>query len=280
MKKILFLTLFFLLVLSMAAWAAITLTGTNFAVSTLASPLLSNGTSLSVASGTGSKFPQTGNFKLVLFSAGCVQASACAQKEIITANFSNTPDVFNIVSRGDEATSAYGWNAGDKVVLAPTWAYFSQMIDSVNALQAQVNNLQGQVAFDKCRIYQAHAQSLPIYTWTKVTLDTSDFDTDSIADVATNHRITPKKAGYYMVSFSLASNATDGMVFYAGLYKNGAIYTEPGTPPGSANNFVISGGDLVYCNGTTDYLELWAYSAGSNTIPGSDTVFLSVVGPF
>jgi len=108
-------------------------------------------------------------------------------------------------------------------------------------------------------------------TFTKVNFTTEAFDTDSCYDT-TNSRFTPNKEGYYWVASQLQLGQSGGTLTQAGsaIYKNGSAYNrggwiawESGTPNGSY--VITNNNDLVYMNGSTDYLEVYGYINGSGT---------------
>ena len=116
--------------------------------------------------------------------------------------------------------------------------------------------------------YQSSAQTLASATLTKLQFQTEEFDTATCFDNATNYRFTPNVAGYYFFNGSMAisSSATIGFVSF---YKNG---TE--TKRGSYNSATdgvntIEGTALIYCNGTTDYIELWGYIGAGQALSAS-----------
>ena len=101
-------------------------------------------------------------------------------------------------------------------------------------------------------------QSISTGTWTKVQLNSEQFDTANCFDSTTNYRFTPTVAGYYQINGSLYFNGTSTVRGIAALYKNGSIY-QMGNYMGSYNDtqgvaLVIS---LIYFNGSTDYVELY-----------------------
>lgn len=112
----------------------------------------------------------------------------------------------------------------------------------------------------------------------KVQLNVEDFDTSSAFDNTVNYRFQPTVAGYYQITFSAA--LTGSSMSYAGaqLHKNGTLYR--------SGSWVQNGGDaasvgaaLVYLNGTTDYLELFAIAlvASGNVMilcTGSNPTFM------
>jgi hypothetical protein len=92
----------------------------------------------------------------------------------------------------------------------------------------------------------------------KITFTTEEFDTNNNFASST---FTPTVAGYYQVSgaFSIdvLSVAPSALVMF---YKNGALFKNGGNGTGSPSNFVGAGASaLIYMNGTTDTLELYAY---------------------
>jgi len=100
-------------------------------------------------------------------------------------------------------------------------------------------------------------------TWTKVVFTVELFDTDSCFATST---FTPNKAGYYQINgnaqvYSTTANHT----MIVAIYKNGASWTNNNlTSPGNYGG--QSAQNLMYLNGTTDYVELYVYSTGSSPI--------------
>jgi len=121
--------------------------------------------------------------------------------------------------------------------------------------------------------------SVTTSTFTKIILDTEDFDTASCFDSTTNYRFTPNKAGYYLIIGSVFTNWTGSQYTNStvGIYKNGSIYARnqhyvSGTDYGSLNVK-----DILYMNGTTDYAELYYISnaTGPTYDQGSTNTFFS-----
>jgi len=99
--------------------------------------------------------------------------------------------------------------------------------------------------------YPSSAQSVTLNVATRVLFGTEDFDTNS--NFASS-RFTPTVAGYYQVSggIQITTSFTTLIVY---VYKNGAsIKLLQYVPTAGA----VSGSMLVYMNGSTDYLELYA----------------------
>lgn len=107
--------------------------------------------------------------------------------------------------------------------------------------------------------YQSVAQTgLSSTVSYKVTFDTEEFDTNANFASST---FTPTVAGYYQVSGAFSTNLLDAAPSaVAIIYKNGSGFKNSGVGRGSPSNYVGAGvSALVYMNGTTDTLELYAY---------------------
>jgi len=113
--------------------------------------------------------------------------------------------------------------------------------------------LSTQVGAPAFSAYQNSAQTLSGSTTTKITFDTEEWDTNS--NFASS-RFTPTIAGYYQINGGIQVNAT-ACVISLFLYKNGSLYKFLVT----SNNSNLSGAygsSLVYLNGSTDYVEIYA----------------------
>jgi hypothetical protein len=88
---------------------------------------------------------------------------------------------------------------------------------------------------------------------TKISFDIEDFDTNNNLSSGT---FTPTVAGYYQFNAGMAPSA---VVTASGIrfYKNGVGYAVGMDLPTGINNLASS--CLIYCNGTTDYIEVYAY---------------------
>lgn len=116
-------------------------------------------------------------------------------------------------------------------------------------------------------------QTLTTGTNTKLTFTTEDLDSNSFYD-ATNSKFLPTTAGYYQINCAVnwenmtATNTTRLMI-----YKNGAEFRRiqlAGTAGTVWGHTLITA--LVYCNGSTDYIEMYGYQdSGANKV-----VFYSV----
>jgi hypothetical protein len=106
--------------------------------------------------------------------------------------------------------------------------------------------------------YNSSATSLSSGTATKIAFQTEVFDTNSCFDSTTNYRFTPTVAGYYQINGSVRSDSTCS---YLGCYVrktgsdvSGGSFVSTST---AVQQQVVS--TLVYLNGSTDYVELFAF---------------------
>jgi hypothetical protein len=103
--------------------------------------------------------------------------------------------------------------------------------------------------------YATSNQSISSATFTKITFDTEVFDTNS--NFASS-RFTPTVAGYYQVNGNMRCGGTSKSVSVVAIYKNGSSYGYGNQINGTgAVQLVVS--EVVYLNGSTDYVELYGY---------------------
>ena len=117
-------------------------------------------------------------------------------------------------------------------------------------------------------------QTVSTTTYTKVVLPTKEFDTHGFFDNTTDYRFQPTIAGYYLVNATVYSQATGGLTRTIGAFaKNGNIYWRFNDTTYASTTFerAPSGSKVIYMNGSTDYIELFVYLAGSGTIYASST---------
>jgi hypothetical protein len=102
------------------------------------------------------------------------------------------------------------------------------------------------------------------------------FDTNGYYDATTNYRFTPLIAGYYQINGTINTAFTSATgLSYLSIYKNGTEYAQIGRLPNSTvASLVLAGSSVIYFNGTTDYVELYAFqntgtsqSFGGGTFP-------------
>ena len=106
--------------------------------------------------------------------------------------------------------------------------------------------------------YPSGSQSITASTWTKLQYNTEEFDTNSNYDNATNYRFTPTVAGYYSFTAAILVSTTTTRSLFS-FYKNGAVFKSFDTNYGINS---AGGSALIYLNGSTDYVELYAFLVG------------------
>jgi len=100
-------------------------------------------------------------------------------------------------------------------------------------------------------------QTITANTLTKVAFNQEDWDTNSNYD-STNYRFTPTTAGYYQINFVVQTSGTTG----GRIYKNGSEFMRIGYT--ALSNDPINGTSLIYCNGSSDYIEAYVISSATN----------------
>jgi len=109
---------------------------------------------------------------------------------------------------------------------------------------------------------QLSTTSIPNTTWTKITYGTENFDTNS--NFASS-RFTPTVAGYYQINANMRyANSIAGTVVQIAIYKNGSMYTLVSNGVQSVTR-ALCASTLLYCNGSTDYVEIYTYQNSGST---------------
>lgn len=118
--------------------------------------------------------------------------------------------------------------------------------------------------------YRNGNQAITSGVYTKIQFNAEEFDTNSCYDSTTNYRFTPTVAGYYQVNGSLNNGpSTSPTAASIAIFKNGSAFKYGGyITAGTGMSVNVS--NVVYFNGTTDYVEIYAYiTASSASIEGS-----------
>lgn len=149
---------------------------------------------------------------------------------------------------------------GGGIVLTPASSIASDVT-------VQIPSRAGNIAVDgpAFSVYQSAVQSIPNNTWTKIQLQSKYFDTAVAFDNTTNYRFQPTIAGYYQLN-----GVAQLLVFTAvavSIYKNG-VGTDYAVGVGTSAQLysTVAQSKMVYLNGTSDYVELYAYQASGGAI--------------
>jgi hypothetical protein len=114
--------------------------------------------------------------------------------------------------------------------------------------------------------YQSIAQALSAATFTKITFDVEDFDTNN--NFASS-RFTPTIAGYYQINGRVQNTTGTGQTAIS-IYKNGSQFRDGNNLYGPAVAVGVS--TLIYLNGSTDYVEIYGYFATAGNTSNAQTV--------
>jgi hypothetical protein len=121
--------------------------------------------------------------------------------------------------------------------------------------------------------YPSSGTSVTASTYTKITFDTEDFDTNS--NFASS-RFTPTVAGYYQISANIGFYGT-GTILQVALFKNGTTAVVAGS--GVVSNFIRPCVTAVlYFNGSTDYVEVYGYQNTAGTISSDSATHFKFSG--
>ena len=123
------------------------------------------------------------------------------------------------------------------------------------------------------RATKSSQQTISNNTLTKVTFDTETFDTNNNFASST---FTPTVAGYYQVNYiysavSLTTGRTYAMTGV--IYKNSSAYAQyEHNITSAADQWGGMFSTLVYCDGSTDYIEVYFYQ---NNSPAGNVILAS-----
>jgi hypothetical protein len=114
--------------------------------------------------------------------------------------------------------------------------------------------------------YQSTAQSLSAGTNTKITFTTEDFDT---ANCFSSSRFTPTVAGYYLFTCGTRVDANINALQVKLVHSSIGEFAGGSFTNATLAAFMSSCTGLAYMNGTTDYVEVYAFSGSSITLSAS-----------
>jgi hypothetical protein len=112
-------------------------------------------------------------------------------------------------------------------------------------------------------VFRTTDQTVTANTYTKVAFTSEAWDTDNCFDSTTNYRFTPTVAGKYLIQFCIIGSGTAN---YGVLYFNGSRVKGLGQAGSGAT---ANGSTILSFNGTSDYVEFFAYLTSGTTITGT-----------
>ena len=127
--------------------------------------------------------------------------------------------------------------------------------------------------------FEAHlssSQTLTDETLTKIQFDNEIFDTDNAYDNSTNYRFTPQVSGKYFVygDINIDPAGTSQLIHaHIDIYKNGSAIRmhEVNFNTNYARRFNVSIGCVIDMNGSSDYLEIFAFGNDTSGNPSLNT---------
>jgi hypothetical protein len=180
---------------------------------------------------------------------------------------------------GTTVVLAAGATAGD---LVETISFFvSSVLNAIPAVAGAVNDTYlntGAVTQSKLganvvgngpafRVFLSGDVSITGGTNTKIAFNSESFDTNNNFDTSTN-RFTPTVAGYYQINLFVGlTGATNTQAI---IRKNGSS-TVVGWYLVNTSSYGGMASDVIYMNGTTDYIEGFMYVSGNSTVAGGST---------
>ena len=113
--------------------------------------------------------------------------------------------------------------------------------------------------------YMSSDQSVATATFTKLAINAEEFDSNGNYDTSL-YRFTPNVEGHYQVNFQACGQTITSGQFLISIFQNGSEIE--GVRLGQVNgqgDTILSGSTVIYCNGTTDYLDFYVYqNTGAN----------------
>lgn len=116
-------------------------------------------------------------------------------------------------------------------------------------------------------------QTVSANTWVKIQLSSKNFDTQNNFDSGTNYRFQPLVAGKYIIAGQVSCASATGYCS-AGIFRNGSLYLQ-GASYSTASGASAPVVAIIDMNGSTDYVELYAFSAATTLTGGSSQLQFS-----
>jgi hypothetical protein len=123
--------------------------------------------------------------------------------------------------------------------------------------------------------YLSSNQTVSSGVSTKITLNATSYNVGGFFDT-TNYRFFPTVAGYYQINFGVQAVGASINVYVQLVDNAGGIVTYGNYVPTNGTNPITTGTSLVYFNGTSTFIYLYAVNNGGTTIQnGSSLTYMS-----
>jgi hypothetical protein len=179
----------------------------------------------------------------------------------LTSPVLTTPSISNIDAKGDLLVGTADNTIGTRSIGTNGQVLTADSAETTGMKWATVSAATGP-AF---RAYRTTNQTPTNNVYTKIQFNNESFDTDSNYDPTTNFRFTPTTAGYYQIAVRLVFSDV-AKTGYSAIYLNGVAYSVNGQSTGTVDST-----DLVYLNGSSDYVEAFCYNESNAVVFGSIT---------
>ena len=246
--------------------AGMTLYNTNTGTSTQAvlGIATSGATGLQLGQNYSSKnvFIYTGDAASMTFSTNATAAMTIASNGNIGVG--NTAPAVRLVIGSTDAVRLPVGNTAQRPTAATGYIRFNSDLTSFEGYNGTAWTSVGGAATGPAFSATATTnQSVTSAAYTKVNLAVEEFDTANCYDTSLS-RFTPNVAGYYMFNGCIYGIGTGLVTVISVLYKNGTGYQAGAFGTSLSGNGESQISQIVYMNGTTDYIELYGYLTGSS----------------
>jgi len=202
-------------------------------------------------------------------AADAVEASELADDAVDTAAVADNAVTLAKMAGLVRGKIIYGDASGDPAALTVGTANYVLTSDGTDVAWAAVTAADNTPSFGAA---PSVTTAIAYDTWTKITLGTELWDTDSAFDHVTNYRFTVPagEGGKYLFTYKIAfpSAAADQDDMTVVLYKNGArtVYTEGDFEKSTSSSEAFTGQlSCMLALDATDYVELYCYQIGAAT---------------
>ncbi len=157
---------------------------------------------------------------------------------------------------------------GDGTIIAPALSLTSAGVLNATGIQAPTLTTTGQIktANPFISYYANAAQSVAATTSTTNILFGGQLHDVGGGFNAATGVYKPTVPGLYMVMGTVAFNAAASSTVFSGVMKNGVEHCRGPRMAGTGSNMACTFQGLIYMNGTTDYINIYQYSATALTV--------------